>query len=128
MVWLTEVVLLGSSDTRLTEFNLNAETKILLELVLGFSKGAAVSLWQNFEEYAHSRGMTSNPLLIHKKINIQYVLSMLYCFAVRKELENGGFAGDCLLQTVCRCSLAALLKHTGLQDKAYWQDRSVTKN
>lgn len=94
MVWLTEEVLLGASDTRLTELNLSEESRTLLELALGSSKGAAVSLWQNLEEYALSR-----------------------------EWESGGFAGDSLLQTVCRCSLAALLKHTGIQDKAYWQDR-----
>lgn len=50
----------------------------------------------------------------------------LCCFAVRAEWESGGSSGDCLLQTVCRCSLAALLKHTGLQNEACWQDRSVT--
>uniref|UniRef100_A0A7N8XV71 HECT-type E3 ubiquitin transferase n=1 Tax=Mastacembelus armatus TaxID=205130 RepID=A0A7N8XV71_9TELE len=41
------------------------------------------------------------------------------------EWENGGPSGNCLLQTVCRCSLAALLKHTGLQNEACWQDKSV---
>lgn len=46
-------------------------------------------------------------------------------FAVRAEWESGGSSGDCLLQAVCRCSLAALLKHTGLQNEAYWQDRLV---
>ncbi|KAK7896525.1 hypothetical protein WMY93_021850 [Mugilogobius chulae] len=90
MVWLTEEVLLGASETMLTEFNLSEEIRILLELALGSNKGAALSLWQNLEEYAHSR-----------------------------EWENGGFAGDSLLQTVCRCSLAVLLKHTGTQDKGY---------
>lgn len=42
----------------------------------------------------------------------------------RAEWESGGSGADCLLQTVCRCSLAALLKHTGLQTEACWQDRS----
>ncbi|XP_072310878.1 probable E3 ubiquitin-protein ligase HERC1 isoform X3 [Eucyclogobius newberryi] len=90
MSWLTEEVLLGANETRLPEFNLSEETRILLELALGSNKGAALSLWQNLEEYAHSR-----------------------------EWENGGFSGDSLLQTVCRCSLAVLLKHTGIQEKAY---------
>ncbi|XP_023264429.1 probable E3 ubiquitin-protein ligase HERC1, partial [Seriola lalandi dorsalis] len=94
MAWLTEVVLLGSSDARLAELNLNEETRTLLELALGSSRGPASGLWQKMEEYAHS-----------------------------KEWESGGSSGDCLLQTVCRCSLAALLKHTGLQNEAYWQDR-----
>lgn len=50
-------------------------------------------------------------------------LVMLFC--CETEWESGGSSGDCLLQTVCRCSLAALLKHTGLQNEACWQDRSV---
>uniref|UniRef100_A0A8C2X9J9 HECT-type E3 ubiquitin transferase n=1 Tax=Cyclopterus lumpus TaxID=8103 RepID=A0A8C2X9J9_CYCLU len=93
MAWLTEVVLLGSSDARLAELSLNEETRTLLELALGSSRGPASGLWRNMEEYAHSKGA-------------------LTCSA-----------GDCLLQTVCRCSLAALLKHTGLQNEACWQDR-----
>ncbi|XP_078128363.1 putative E3 ubiquitin-protein ligase HERC1 isoform X2 [Sander vitreus] len=94
MAWLTEVVLLGSSDARLAELSLNEETRTLLELALGTSRGPAGGLWRNMQEYAHS-----------------------------KEWESGGSSGDCLLQTVCRCSLAALLKHTGLQNEACWQDR-----
>ncbi|XP_032396194.1 probable E3 ubiquitin-protein ligase HERC1 isoform X6 [Etheostoma spectabile] len=94
MPWLTEVVLLGSNDARLAELSLNEETSTLLELALGTSRGPAGGLWRNMEEYAHS-----------------------------KEWESGGSSGDCLLQTVCRCSLAALLKHTGLQNEACWQDR-----
>ncbi|XP_065821674.1 probable E3 ubiquitin-protein ligase HERC1 isoform X4 [Labrus bergylta] len=94
MAWLTEAVLLGSSDARLAELSLNEETRTLLELALGSSRGAAGCLWQNIEEYAHS-----------------------------KEWESGGSSADSLLQTVCRCSLAALLKHTGLQNEACWQDR-----
>uniref|UniRef100_A0A8C9YMF6 HECT-type E3 ubiquitin transferase n=1 Tax=Sander lucioperca TaxID=283035 RepID=A0A8C9YMF6_SANLU len=73
---------------------LNEETRTLLELALGTSRGPAGGLWRNMQEYAHS-----------------------------KEWESGGSSGDCLLQTVCRCSLAALLKHTGLQNEACWQDR-----
>uniref|UniRef100_A0A671VH49 HECT-type E3 ubiquitin transferase n=1 Tax=Sparus aurata TaxID=8175 RepID=A0A671VH49_SPAAU len=94
MVWLTEVVLLGSSDARLAELSVNEETRTLLELALGSSRGTAGGLWRKMEEYARS-----------------------------KEWESGGSSGDCLLQTVCRCSLAALLKHTGLQNEACWQDR-----
>ncbi|KAM8827696.1 putative E3 ubiquitin-protein ligase HERC1 isoform 4-T4 [Spinachia spinachia] len=95
MAWLTEVVLLGSSDARLAELSLNEETRTLLELALGSSRGTAGGLWRNMEEYAHGKA----------------------------EWESGGSTGDCLLQTVCRCSLAALLKHTGLQNQACWQDR-----
>ncbi|XP_026152678.1 probable E3 ubiquitin-protein ligase HERC1 isoform X2 [Mastacembelus armatus] len=94
MAWLTEVVLLGSSDARLAELSVNEETRTLLELALGSSRGSAGGLWRKMEEYAHS-----------------------------KEWENGGPSGNCLLQTVCRCSLAALLKHTGLQNEACWQDK-----
>ncbi|CAB1352023.1 unnamed protein product [Coregonus sp. 'balchen'] len=40
------------------------------------------------------------------------------------ELALGsGPSGDSLLETACRSSLAALFKHTGLQDEAYWQDK-----
>lgn len=56
---------------------------------------------------------------------VTFFIINLYCFAVRAEWENGGSSGNCLLQTVCRCSLAALLKHTGLQNEACWQDRSA---
>lgn len=62
MVWLTEVVLLGSSDARLAELNLNEETRTLLELALGTSTGPASGLWRKMEEYAHSKG-TFNFLL-----------------------------------------------------------------
>lgn len=56
MAWLTEVVLLGSSDSRLAELSLNEETRTLLELALGSSRGAAGDLWQKMEEYALSKG------------------------------------------------------------------------
>ncbi|XP_029024458.1 probable E3 ubiquitin-protein ligase HERC1 isoform X3 [Betta splendens] len=95
MAWLTEVVLVGSSDTRLAEMSVNEETKTLVELALGSSRGVAGGLWRNMEEYAHSK----------------------------EEWESGGSSGNSLLETVCRCSLAALLKHTGLQNEACWQDR-----
>ncbi|XP_063334410.1 probable E3 ubiquitin-protein ligase HERC1 isoform X1 [Pelmatolapia mariae] len=94
MTWLTEVVLLGSTDARLTELSLTEETRTLLELALGSSRGLAGGIWQKMEDYAHGKA----------------------------EWENGGSSGDCLLQIVCRCCLAALLKHTGLQSEACWQD------
>uniref|UniRef100_A0AAQ5YVK1 HECT-type E3 ubiquitin transferase n=1 Tax=Amphiprion ocellaris TaxID=80972 RepID=A0AAQ5YVK1_AMPOC len=56
MAWLTEVVLLGSSDARLAELNLTEETRTLLELALGSSRGPAASLWWKMEEYAHTKG------------------------------------------------------------------------
>ncbi|XP_041825741.1 probable E3 ubiquitin-protein ligase HERC1 isoform X2 [Melanotaenia boesemani] len=95
LAWLTEVVLLGSSDARLAELSLTEDTRTLLELALGSTRGPAGVLWWNMEEYAHSKA----------------------------EWESGSSSGDCLLQIVCRCSLAALLKHTGLQNEARWQDR-----
>ncbi len=56
LAWLTEVVLLGSNDARLAELSLNEETRTLLELALGSSRGPAGDLWQKMEEYAHSKG------------------------------------------------------------------------
>lgn len=56
MEWLTEVVLQGSTDARLAELSLNEETKTLLELALGSSRGPAGGLRQKMEEYAHSKG------------------------------------------------------------------------
>ena len=56
MAWLTEVVLLGSSDARLAELSLNEETRTLLELALGTSRGPAGGLWRNMQDYAHSKG------------------------------------------------------------------------
>ncbi|XP_029920656.1 probable E3 ubiquitin-protein ligase HERC1 isoform X2 [Myripristis murdjan] len=95
MAWLTEVVLLGSSsDARLAELSLSDETNTLLELALGSSSEPANGLWQRMKEYACSR-----------------------------DWENGGPSCDSLLETVCRCSLAVLLKHTGLQDEACWRGK-----
>lgn len=56
MAWLTEVVLLGSSDARLADLSLNEDTRTLLELALGSSRGTAGGLWRNMEEYAHRKG------------------------------------------------------------------------
>lgn len=57
--WLTEVVLLGNTDARLAELSLTEETRTLLELALGSSRGlAGVLLWK-MEEYAHSKGTNS---------------------------------------------------------------------
>uniref|UniRef100_UPI003AAEB7BA probable E3 ubiquitin-protein ligase HERC1 n=1 Tax=Centroberyx gerrardi TaxID=166262 RepID=UPI003AAEB7BA len=94
IAWLTEVVLLGSSDARLAELSLSEETNTLLELALGSSREPASGLWRKMKDYASSR-----------------------------DWESGGPSGDSVLETVCRCSLAALLKHTGLQDEACWQDK-----
>uniref|UniRef100_A0A7N6A8Y1 HECT-type E3 ubiquitin transferase n=1 Tax=Anabas testudineus TaxID=64144 RepID=A0A7N6A8Y1_ANATE len=74
--------------TLLAEISVNEETRTLLELALGSSRGLAGGQWRKMEDYAHS-----------------------------KEWESGGSSANCLLQTVCRCSLAALLKHTGLQNE-----------
>lgn len=65
LAWLTEVVLQGSGDARLAELSLNEETKTLLELALGHSRGLAGGLWQKMEEYAHSRGQCN---LIHTSV------------------------------------------------------------
>ncbi|XP_038130884.1 probable E3 ubiquitin-protein ligase HERC1 isoform X2 [Cyprinodon tularosa] len=94
MAWLTEVVLLGNSDAQQTELSLTEETRTLLELALGSNRGLAGVLWWKMEEYA-----------------------------LTKEWENGGSSEDYLLPIVSRCSLAALLKHTGLQNEACWNDR-----
>lgn len=56
IAWLTEVVLVGSSDARVAELSLNEETMTLLELALGSSRGPAGGLWQKMEDYAHSKG------------------------------------------------------------------------
>ncbi|KAM4720559.1 putative E3 ubiquitin-protein ligase HERC1 isoform 3-T4 [Anableps anableps] len=95
MAWLTEVVLLGNSDAQQTELNLTEDTRTLLELALGSTRGLAGVVWWKMEEYALSKA----------------------------DWESGGSSEDYLLPIVCRCSLAALLKHTGLQNEACWQDR-----
>lgn len=56
MAWLPEVVMLGSSDIRLSELSLNEETRTLLELALGSSRGHAGYLQQKMEEYAQGKG------------------------------------------------------------------------
>ncbi|KPP76970.1 putative E3 ubiquitin-protein ligase HERC1, partial [Scleropages formosus] len=94
MNWLTEAILLGCTDARLCNLNLSEETGRLVELALGTSRQPASGLWRRMKEYAVSR-----------------------------DWDTDAPVGDSLLETACRCSLAALLKHTGLQDEAYWQDK-----
>ncbi|XP_037401666.1 probable E3 ubiquitin-protein ligase HERC1 isoform X2 [Pygocentrus nattereri] len=94
MGWLTEAILLVSGDARLADLQLSEENATLVELALGSPREPAASLWRKMKEYAASR-----------------------------DWDGGAALGDSLLETACRCSLAALLKHTGLQDDAYWQDR-----
>ncbi|KAF7696652.1 hypothetical protein HF521_005070 [Silurus meridionalis] len=94
MSWLTEAVLLGCGDARLADLHFSEENGALLELALGSSREPASGLWRKMKEYAVSR-----------------------------DWDGSSAVGDGLLETVCRCSLAALLKHTGLQDEAYWQDK-----
>lgn len=151
MAWLTEVVLLGGSDARIAELNLTQDTRTLLELALGSTRGPAGSLWQKMEEYANSKGTPHciYRFILDKTVDLLPIWRTLYvmdpfcvffsfCFshlgccsistvlsALAAEWESGGSSGDYLLQVVCRCSLAALLKHTGLQKDACWQDRSV---
>ncbi|XP_053543730.1 probable E3 ubiquitin-protein ligase HERC1 isoform X7 [Ictalurus punctatus] len=91
---LTEAVLLGCGDARLADLHLSEENATLLDLALGSSREPASGLWRKMKEYAVSR-----------------------------DWDGCGAVGDGLLETACRCSLAALLKHTGLQDEAYWQDK-----
>lgn len=55
-------------------------------------------------------------------------LNSIFLSSVKTEWESGISSGDCLLQAVCRCSLAALLKHSGLQNEACWQDRSESQD
>ncbi|XP_028827463.1 probable E3 ubiquitin-protein ligase HERC1 isoform X1 [Denticeps clupeoides] len=94
--WLTEAVLLGCSDARLCsdDLGLSEESTMLVELALGSSREPASGLWRKMKDYAASR-----------------------------DWDGAGPPGDSLLETACRCSLAALLKHTGLPDEAYWQDK-----
>ncbi|XP_062868147.1 probable E3 ubiquitin-protein ligase HERC1 [Trichomycterus rosablanca] len=94
MNWLTEAVLLSCGDARLADLHLSEEDLTLLELALGSSREPAGGLWRRLKEYATSR-----------------------------DWDGGAAVEDSLLETACRCSLAALLKHTGLQDKAYWHDK-----
>lgn len=56
MTWLTEVVLLGNSDAQQTELSLTEDTRTLLELALGSTRGLAGVLWWKMEEYALSKG------------------------------------------------------------------------
>uniref|UniRef100_A0A9J7YSL0 HECT-type E3 ubiquitin transferase n=1 Tax=Cyprinus carpio carpio TaxID=630221 RepID=A0A9J7YSL0_CYPCA len=93
MGWLTEAVFMGCGDVRLAELRLSEENTTLVELALGSLREPASALWRKMKEYAVSR-----------------------------DWDNSGSVGDSLLETVCRCSLAALLKHAGLHE-AYWQDK-----
>lgn len=56
MTSLTEAVLLGSSDAKLAEMIVQEETRTLVELALGSSRGLAGGLWRKMEDYAHSKG------------------------------------------------------------------------
>ncbi|KAL1253293.1 hypothetical protein QQF64_017986 [Cirrhinus molitorella] len=93
MGWLTEAVFMGCGDVRLAELRLSEENTTLVELALGSPREPASALWRKMKEYAASR-----------------------------DWDNSGTVGDSLLETACRCSLAALLKHAGLHED-YWQDK-----
>ncbi|XP_050948731.1 probable E3 ubiquitin-protein ligase HERC1 isoform X3 [Labeo rohita] len=93
MGWLTEAVFMGCGDVRLAELRLSEENTTLVELALGSPREPASALWRKMKEYAASR-----------------------------DWDSSGSVGDSLLETACRCSLAALLKHAGLHE-AYWQDK-----
>ncbi|KAJ7986812.1 hypothetical protein DPEC_G00332260 [Dallia pectoralis] len=92
--WLTEAVLLGCSDAKMVDLRVNEENGMLIELALGSSREPVGGLWRKMKEYAISR-----------------------------DWDNSGPSDDSLLETACRCSLAALLKHTGLQDETYWLEK-----
>ncbi|XP_048876533.1 probable E3 ubiquitin-protein ligase HERC1 isoform X3 [Brienomyrus brachyistius] len=94
MNWLTEAVLSGHTETKLCELNVSEENGRLIELALGAPRQPASGLWRRMKE-----------------------------FAVSREWDSDGPSGDLLLEAACRCSLAALLKHTDLQDEAFWQDK-----
>ncbi|XP_019899964.2 probable E3 ubiquitin-protein ligase HERC1 isoform X1 [Esox lucius] len=93
--WLTEAVLLGCSDAKKADLRMNEEKGMLIELALGSSREPIGGLWRKMKEYAISRA----------------------------DWDNSGPSDDSLLDTACRCSLAALLKHTGLQDETCWLDK-----
>ncbi|XP_073791889.1 probable E3 ubiquitin-protein ligase HERC1 isoform X5 [Danio rerio] len=93
MGWLTEAVFMGCGDVRLAELRLSEENTTLVELALGSPREPASALWRKMKEYAATR-----------------------------DWDSSGSVGDSLLETACRCSLAALLKHSGLHE-AYWQDK-----
>lgn len=59
MMWLTEVVLLGTNNVRQLELPLTEENRTLLELALGSTRGRAGVLWWKMEEYANSKGICS---------------------------------------------------------------------
>lgn len=117
MVWLTEVVLLGSSDARLAELSVNEETRTLLELALGSSRGTAGGLWRKMEEYARSKGAFTFDY--HAAVHIWRILIfwlciflfcdfdviVLFCHGSRMgewRLFRRLFASDCLsLQPGC---------------------------
>ncbi|TRY98659.1 hypothetical protein DNTS_005902 [Danionella cerebrum] len=90
---LTEAVFMGCGDVRLAELPLSEESTTLVELALGSTREPASALWRKMKDYAASR-----------------------------DWDGVGSPGDSLLETACRCSLAALLKHSGLHE-AYWQDK-----
>ncbi|KAF0031589.1 hypothetical protein F2P81_016144 [Scophthalmus maximus] len=80
MAWLTEVVLLGSSDARLAELSLNEETRSLLELALGSSRGAASALWQKMEEYAHSKEVLESFMATREAMQVQQNVTVYESF------------------------------------------------
>nr|XP_015195044.1 PREDICTED: probable E3 ubiquitin-protein ligase HERC1 isoform X5 [Lepisosteus oculatus] len=94
MTLLTEAALSGCTDGKFGDLKVSEENSLLVDLALGISREPALGLWRKMKDYA-----------------------------ISKDWDNGSTAGDSLLETACRCSFAALLKHTGLLDEAYWQDR-----
>ncbi|KAK1176357.1 putative E3 ubiquitin-protein ligase HERC1 isoform X1 [Acipenser oxyrinchus oxyrinchus] len=94
IMWLTETALSGCADPKLGDAKLSEENAMLVELALGTAREPTHSLWRRMKDYAISR-----------------------------DWENGNVVGDSLLDTVCRFVFSALLKHAGLHEQAYWEDR-----
>ncbi|XP_066566869.1 probable E3 ubiquitin-protein ligase HERC1 isoform X2 [Amia ocellicauda] len=91
---LTEAAMSGCSDAKLGDLKVSEESALLIELALGTPRDPAHNLWRRMKDYA-----------------------------ISKDWDSYSSEGDSLLETACRCSFAALLKHTGLHGEVYWHDR-----
>ncbi|XP_062271365.1 probable E3 ubiquitin-protein ligase HERC1 isoform X2 [Scomber scombrus] len=100
---LLEAALSGNEEQKPFDCTLHPDLSVLVALTLGSSKEPANSLWINMQDYAISKGLPLDWTGL--------------------DWDNASLSNESLLDTVSRFVLAALLKHTGLQNQACGEGR-----
>ncbi|KAG2466568.1 HERC1 ligase, partial [Polypterus senegalus] len=95
MTRLIEKTLSSGAESKPVDESLSEEICVLVDIALGIHREPAHGIWRKIKDYAISR-----------------------------EWEIGSDVRDVQLDSVTRFVLAALLKHSGFNKEAYWEERS----